>query len=220
MRLIQLATVVLTMALGSALHADSAHDEELDPSMLRIESGQYSALLGRASQAADIVFANDKHDADVDDKCGSGVKSTALELLALRNKLADKKHMLPSQALRMKVASVGFRAANRVPISTGDSAPSRLAWDTSAVGYRCGLRRGGKEDRRPSDLFGRVKLAISTRRGHQRQVTDLPSASCSARSLPAPTQVRHERVRPRLAAAAPGRTRTATALHTLSLIHI
>jgi len=103
MRLIEFATVVLTMALGSALHAaDSAHDEELDPSMLRIEAGQYSALLGRASEAADIVFAHDKGGSDVDDKCGSGVKSIALELLALRNKLADMKHMLPKQALQMK----------------------------------------------------------------------------------------------------------------------
>src|SRR4030095_14000624 len=115
MRLIQLATLVLTMALGSALHADSAHDEELDPSMLRIETGQYSALLGRASEAADIVFANDKHDADVDDKCGSGVKATALELLALRNKLADKKHMLPSQALRMKWPAWVFEPPTECP---------------------------------------------------------------------------------------------------------
>jgi hypothetical protein len=59
-------------------------------------------LLGRASEAADIVFADDKHDWDVDDKCGWGVKSAALELLELRNKLADKKHMLPKEALRMK----------------------------------------------------------------------------------------------------------------------
>lgn len=102
MRLIQFATVMLTMALGSALDADSADDEELDPQVLRIEAGQYSALLGRASEAADILFADDKHDSDVDDKCGWGVKSAALELLALRNKLADRKHMLPKQALRMK----------------------------------------------------------------------------------------------------------------------
>jgi hypothetical protein len=102
MRLIQFATAVLTMALGSALHADSAQDEELDPSALRIEAGQYSALLGRASEAADIVFADDKDDRDADDKCGWGVKATALELLELRNKLADKKQMLPKQAMRMK----------------------------------------------------------------------------------------------------------------------
>lgn len=102
MRLIQLATVVLTIALGSALHADSADDEELDPHELRIQAGQYSALLGRASEAADILFANDKDDPDVDDKCGWGVKAVALELLELRNKLADKKHLLPKQAMRMK----------------------------------------------------------------------------------------------------------------------
>jgi hypothetical protein len=102
MRLIQFATVVLAMALGSALHADSAHDEELDPQMLRIEAGQYSALLGRASEAADIVFTAHKDDSDVDDKCGRGVKAVALELLELRNKLADKSHMLPKQAMRMK----------------------------------------------------------------------------------------------------------------------
>jgi hypothetical protein len=102
MRLIQFATAVLTMALGSALHADSALDEELDPSALRIEAGQYSALLGRASEAADIVFANDRDDRDVDDKCGWGVKSAALELLELRNKLAGRKHLLPKQAMRMK----------------------------------------------------------------------------------------------------------------------
>ena len=102
MRLIQSATVVLTMALGSALDAYSADDEELDPQALRIEAGQYSALLGRASEAADILFADHKRDSDVDDKCGSGVKSVALDLLALRNKLADKKDMLPKQVLRMK----------------------------------------------------------------------------------------------------------------------
>lgn len=102
MRLIQFATVALTMALGSALHADSAHDEELDPHELRIQAGIYSALLGRASEAADIVFADDKDDWDVDGKCGRGVKSVALELLELRNKLADKKQMLPKQAMRMK----------------------------------------------------------------------------------------------------------------------
>jgi len=48
MRLIQFSTVVLTMTLSAALHADAAQDEELDPQMLRIEAGQYSALLGRA----------------------------------------------------------------------------------------------------------------------------------------------------------------------------
>jgi hypothetical protein len=69
---------------------------------LRIEAGQYSALLGRASEAADILFADDKRDSDVHDKCGWGVKSAALELLALRNKLADRKHLLPKQALRIK----------------------------------------------------------------------------------------------------------------------
>jgi hypothetical protein len=115
MQLIQLATVVLTMAVGSALHADPAHDEELDPSMLRIAAGQNSALLGRASEAADIVFANDKHGADVDDKCGSGVKFVALELLALRNKLADKKDMLPSQALRMKWPAWVFEPPTKCP---------------------------------------------------------------------------------------------------------
>ena len=46
MRLIQLATVVLTMALGSALHADSADDEELDPSSLRIWGPQRSRRAG------------------------------------------------------------------------------------------------------------------------------------------------------------------------------
>jgi len=105
MRPIQFATVALTMALGSALAADSVDDEDLDPGSLRISTGQYSALLTRASEAADIVFANHKNDVDVDDKCGSGlnsaVKETALELLALRNKLADK-HILPKQALRIK----------------------------------------------------------------------------------------------------------------------
>jgi hypothetical protein len=115
MRLIRLAKVVLTMALGSALRADSAHDEELDPYMLRIETGQYSALLMRASEAADIVFANDKHGEGVDDKCSSGVKSTALELLALRNKLADKKHMLPSRALRMKWPAWVFEPPTECP---------------------------------------------------------------------------------------------------------
>ena len=48
MRLIQFSTVVLTMTLSAALHADAAQDEEFDPQMLRIEAGQYSALLGRA----------------------------------------------------------------------------------------------------------------------------------------------------------------------------
>ena len=102
MRPIQLATVVLTMALGSALGADSTHDEELDPGSLRIWAGQYSALMTRASEAADIVFADNKPNVDVDDKCGLGVKEAALELLALRNKLADKKHILPKEALRIK----------------------------------------------------------------------------------------------------------------------
>lgn len=108
MRLIQFAAVTLTMTLCGALHADSAHDDELDPSVLRIEAGQYSALLTRASEAADIVFADDKDDWDVDDKCGWGVKSAALELLELRNKLADKKHMLPKQAMRMKWPAWAF----------------------------------------------------------------------------------------------------------------
>lgn len=102
MRPSQFATVLLTMTLGSALHADSADDEELDPSTLRIEAGQYSALLARASEAADIVFADDKDDWDAHDKCGRGVKFAAIELLELRNKLADKKQMLPKQAMRMK----------------------------------------------------------------------------------------------------------------------
>lgn len=102
MRLIQFATVMLTMTLGAALHADSADDEELDPDALRIAAGQYTALLWRASEAADIVFADDKNDGKVDDKCGWGVKAAALELLELRNKLADKKDMLPKQAMRMK----------------------------------------------------------------------------------------------------------------------
>lgn len=54
------------------------------------------------SAPGDIVLADDKDDWDVDDKCGWEVKSAALELLELRNKLADKKHMLPKQAMRMK----------------------------------------------------------------------------------------------------------------------
>jgi hypothetical protein len=131
MRLIKFATVVLTMALGSALHADSAHDEELDPQVLRIEAGQYSALLGRASEAADMVFANDKHGADVDDKCGSGVKSAALELLALRNKLADKKHMLPSQALRMKWPAWVFEPPTECP--SPQEIRRRLDWVATQV---------------------------------------------------------------------------------------
>lgn len=126
MRLIQLAAMVLTIASGSALHADSAHDEELDPSMLRIEAGQYSALVGRASEAADIVFANDKHDADVNDKCGLRVKFVALELLALRNKLADEKHMLPSQALRMKWPAWVFEPPTECP--SAKEIRRRLDW--------------------------------------------------------------------------------------------
>jgi hypothetical protein len=115
MRLIQFSTVVLTMALGSALHADSAQDEELDPLALRIEVGQYSALLGRASEAADILFADHKDDSDVDDKCGWGVKATALELLELRNKLAAKKHMLPKQAMRMQWPAWVFEPPTECP---------------------------------------------------------------------------------------------------------
>ena len=115
MRLIQLATVVLTMALGSALHADSADDEELDPSSLRIWAGQNSALLVRASEPADIVFANEKHDPGMYDKCGMWVKSVALDLLALRNRLADKKDMLPSQALRMKWPAWVFEPPTKCP---------------------------------------------------------------------------------------------------------
>ena len=65
MRLIRFSTVVLTMTLSAALHADAAQDEELDPQMLRIEAGQYSALMGRASEAADILFAK-QDDFDVD----------------------------------------------------------------------------------------------------------------------------------------------------------
>src|SRR5690242_2065796 len=99
MRLTQLATGVLMMALGSALHADSARDEEL--SELRIEVGTYSALIARASDAADIVFKGGDNYDRKEDWCGHEVKSTALELLELRNKLAGRKGMLPAQALRM-----------------------------------------------------------------------------------------------------------------------
>ncbi len=115
MRLIQFATMVLTMALGAALHADSADDEERDPNALRIEAGQYTALLWRASEAADIVFADDKDDPDVDDKCGWGVKAGALELLELRNKLADKKNLLPKQAMRMKWPAWVFEPPTECP---------------------------------------------------------------------------------------------------------
>jgi hypothetical protein len=114
MRLIRFSTVVLTMTLSAALHADAAQDEELDPQMLRIETGQYSALLGRASEAADILFAK-QDDFDVDDKCGLGVKATALELLELRNKLSDKKQMLPKQALRMKWPAWVFEPPTECP---------------------------------------------------------------------------------------------------------
>lgn len=43
------------MGLVSALHADPAHDEELDPSMLRIEAGQYSAICLVEEHARDVT---------------------------------------------------------------------------------------------------------------------------------------------------------------------
>ena len=126
MRLIQLATVVLMMALGPALQADSTEDEELHPLMLRIAAGQNGALLVRASEAADIVFANERQGADADDKCGLGVKVVALELLALRNKLADKKDMLPSKALRMKWPAWVFEPPTKCPAPR--EIRRRLSW--------------------------------------------------------------------------------------------
>jgi hypothetical protein len=58
--------------------------------------------------------------------CGSGVKYVALELLALRNKLADKKDMLPSQALRMKWPAWVFEPPTKCP--SPREIRRRLSW--------------------------------------------------------------------------------------------